>query len=77
VLYFKSQGGFIGKDSWLGMEASSLFDDLDYPAEWRKLVTDHEFRVVELPDCHYDLLQEPSLSMAAAVIKEVIPLVAR
>jgi len=72
VLYFKATKGFVAEDNWMGLNAVDIYTPVgyNYLDPWRKWVKN--LKVVEVPCDHFNILEEPSLSIVVNSIKEII-----
>lgn len=68
VLYFKATEGFVGKDNWMGLDPVNVYGHYDYTGPWRKWVRRH-LDIVEVPCDHFNILEEPSLSIVKRKIQ--------
>lgn len=68
VLYFKATEGFVGKDNWMGLDPVNVYGHYDYTGPWRKWVRGH-LDIVEVPCDHFNILEEPSLSVVKGKIQ--------
>lgn len=77
ILFFRATDGFTGKASELYWPPTRLLDGYDYIRPWQA-ITGKAFRVVDLDNDHLNMLEEPTLTLAArhieAVLKEPPPL---
>ncbi|XYH97119.1 SDR family NAD(P)-dependent oxidoreductase [Sorangium sp. So ce1128] len=71
VLFFRAMDGFVGKSSAMYWGSVNMLKGYDYTQPWRELFR-KGFRVVELDNDHFNMLEEPTLSIALHAIKEVL-----
>ncbi|WP_020480252.1 SDR family NAD(P)-dependent oxidoreductase [Nocardiopsis kunsanensis] len=71
VLFFQATDGFTGRASALYWEPTRILDGYDYLEPWKEIVQD-DFRVVELDNDHLNMLENPTLPIAARQIEGVL-----
>nr|ALD83704.1 tAT polyketide synthase [Sorangium cellulosum] len=67
VLYLKARE-FLADSTWTGVPAYDIFRDYDYPGAWKRLVQ-RRCDVVTIPSDHFNLLEEPALSISASSVR--------
>jgi acyl transferase domain-containing protein/SAM-dependent methyltransferase len=71
VLFFKATDGFTGRASEMYWKHTDILKDYDYPGAWGQYMK-RGFRVVELDNDHLNMLEEPTLGIAAREIEAVL-----
>lgn len=73
VLYIKATDGFVGSDNWMGLDPVNVYGDYDYTKPWHQWVKE-KLDIVEVPCDHFNILEEPSLTIVKQSIQSVIKL---
>lgn len=71
VLFFKATDGFTGRASAAYWPETRILDGYDYLTPWRNII-EGEFRSVELDNDHLNMLEEPTLDIAARHIGAIL-----
>ncbi len=71
VLFFRAMDGFTGRSSRLYWGPQNILDGYDYVQPWRDIVAG-ELQEVQLDNDHLNMLNEPTLSIAAKHIEAVL-----
>ncbi|MDX8047244.1 SDR family NAD(P)-dependent oxidoreductase [Gracilibacillus sp. S3-1-1] len=71
VLYLKATDGFLGADNWMGLDPVNVYGDYDYTKPWHQWVKG-KLDIVEVPCDHFNILEEPSLTIVKRSIKAII-----
>ncbi|MFH0348563.1 SDR family NAD(P)-dependent oxidoreductase [Bacillus vallismortis] len=71
VLYIKATDGFVGADNWMGLDPVNVYGDYNYTKPWHEWVKG-KLDIVEVPCDHFNILEEPSLTIVKRSIKAII-----
>lgn len=71
VLFFRAMDGFTGRSSRLYWGPQNILEGYDYTQPWRDVIAG-EFREVQLDNDHLNMLNDPTLDIAAKHIEAVL-----